>query len=53
MHTFACQTYPLDEKLEPRISRTRLIPMFQSDKEVAEIRRGLDRLGPPPGSDSN
>ena len=31
MKNFACQVYPQDETLQPRIERTRLIPMFQAE----------------------
>jgi len=36
MHTFACYHYPLPQAAEPRIDRTRLIDMFQTDQEVDE-----------------
>jgi hypothetical protein len=31
MKNFACQVYPQEETLQPRIERTRLIPMFQAE----------------------
>ncbi len=31
MKNFACQVYPQDETLQPRIEKTRLIPMFQAE----------------------
>jgi hypothetical protein len=34
MRTFSCRTYPIDDEVEPRLPRERLIPMFQSDAEV-------------------
>lgn len=30
MHSFACRGYPMEDTLEPRIDKTRLIPMFQA-----------------------
>jgi hypothetical protein len=30
MRAFACRAYPLEDTLQPRIERTRLIPMFQA-----------------------
>jgi hypothetical protein len=31
MKNFACQVYPQEETLQPRIQKTRLIPMFQAE----------------------
>lgn len=35
LRTFACQHYPMQEALEPRIARERLIPLFQVDQQDA------------------
>jgi hypothetical protein len=45
MRVFACQIYPLADRLEPRIEKRRLIPMFQAltpeEQTVEEVRSGF------------
>lgn len=45
MRTFVCEAYPMKETVEPRLPRSRLIPMFQVDKEVDENGMEKDTFG--------
>lgn len=45
LHVFACQGYPMSESLEPRIERSRLIPMFQVDRQADDAGAPPDEFG--------
>lgn len=45
MRTFACVHYPMAEKLQPRIEKTRLIPMFQVEKALDDAGTENDAFG--------
>jgi len=45
LRAFACQKYPMSEDVEPRIERSRLIPMFQVDRQADESGAPPDEFG--------
>lgn len=45
LDAFACRSYPMPEAVEPRLSRSRLIPMFQVDDESGDAGLEKDTFG--------
>lgn len=42
LNAFSCKRYPVPDALEPRIERTRLIPMFAAEKSEVQFGNGTE-----------